>query len=223
MAEIHTYPDGTPVAGDKFPFVADPGGTPALKLADVGGWTQVVDEPGDSLAHFTQLGAGNWSTDGTAIALNSASTPSNLFYSADTMSVMSFVVEADVMLLSSNGGDCYAGVGVLQSTGGGAVPWHGYGPFVRIQRTGGAFQVLAGRISLDQSTAPLAGGAMDTWFTVRMVLIGGVGDSYVNGTRAVATRGTAEFQADTITLWSYSADAKWRNIKAWTANTVMPA
>ena len=33
MAEIQTYPDGTPVAGDKVPFVEDPDGAAALKLA----------------------------------------------------------------------------------------------------------------------------------------------------------------------------------------------
>lgn len=34
MAEIQTYPAGTPVAGDLVPYVSDPAGTPALKLAD---------------------------------------------------------------------------------------------------------------------------------------------------------------------------------------------
>lgn len=226
MAEIQTYPSGTPVAGDKVPFVSDPTGSPALKLADAAsltGWTKVVDEPGDSLTNFTSLGSGTWATDGTSINLTSPGTPSNLFYSANTMSMMSFVVEADVLLASSTAGDCYAGVGVLQSTGSGAVPWHGYGPFVRIQRVGGTFQALAGRVSHDQSVAPLVGGAMDTWFTLRMVLLGGAGDMYVNGTRTTATRGTGEFQADTLTLWAYTADAKWRNIKAWTANTALPS
>lgn len=226
MPEIQTYPSGTPVAGDKIPYVSDPAGSPALKLADASlvGWTLVVDEPGDSLANFTQLDSGTWSTDGTAITVASATTPSNLFYSADTMSVLSCVVEADVMLLGSNGGDCFAGIGVLQSTGSDSPtpPWHGYGPFVRIQRTGGVFRVLAGRVSADQSAELLAGGAMDTWFTVRMVLMGGAADTYINGTRATATRGTTEYRADTITLWSYSTAAKWRNIKAWTANTELP-
>lgn len=35
MAEIQTYPDGTPVLTDKVPYVADPGGLPQLKLAPV--------------------------------------------------------------------------------------------------------------------------------------------------------------------------------------------
>lgn len=34
MPEIQTYPDGTPTGGDKVPYVEDPAGTPALKLAD---------------------------------------------------------------------------------------------------------------------------------------------------------------------------------------------
>jgi hypothetical protein len=234
MAEIQTYPDGTPIAGDKVPYVADPDGTPALMNADasvfLGGgggggglsWTQTIDEDGTSTAHFTSLGGGTWTVDSGAIKVVGAGTPSNLFYSADTMSVMNCVVEADVMLLSSNGGDCYAGVGVLQSTGNDA-PWHGYGPFVRIQRTGGVFRVLAGRVSTDQTSEILAGGAMDTWFTVRMVMNGGAADSYINGDLATATRGTAEYRADTLTLWSYAADAKWRNIKAWVADMGLPA
>jgi hypothetical protein len=35
MAGIETYPDGTPAAGDRIPYVEDPAGTPALKLVDV--------------------------------------------------------------------------------------------------------------------------------------------------------------------------------------------
>lgn len=35
MAEIQTYPSGTPVTGDVVPYVSDPAGTPALKLADI--------------------------------------------------------------------------------------------------------------------------------------------------------------------------------------------
>lgn len=49
MAEIQTYPSGTPVAGDKFAYISDPAGAPALKLADVGAsggtGTPSVDDP----------------------------------------------------------------------------------------------------------------------------------------------------------------------------------
>ena len=35
MAQIETYPDGTPAGTDKIPYVEDPAGTPALKLVEV--------------------------------------------------------------------------------------------------------------------------------------------------------------------------------------------
>lgn len=225
MAEIQTYPSGTPAPGDKVPYVSDPTGSPALKLADMGslgGWTQVIDESGGSLTNFAQLSGGTFTVDSGAIKGIGTGAPTNYYYDAATMSVTECVLQADVMLLGSNGGDCYAGIGVMQSVGSGS-PWHGYGPFVRIQRISGTFKVLAGRIDLDLVSDTLTGGAMDTWFTVRMHMIGGAVDSYINGTRALATRGTGEFRSDTMTLWAYNTDAKWRNIKAWTANTTLPS
>lgn len=68
MAEIQTYPDGTPADGDKVPYVADPGGTPALMLADVadlggGGWAGVDADDLTSLTGWTSV-TGTWGVSG---------------------------------------------------------------------------------------------------------------------------------------------------------------
>jgi hypothetical protein len=60
VGEIQEYPDGTPAAGDKVPFVSDPAGTPALMLADVS------DLGGGDRAITRYLGGSDLSTTSTS-------------------------------------------------------------------------------------------------------------------------------------------------------------
>lgn len=221
MAQIHTYTVGTPAATDRIPYISDPAGTPALKLAAVsalstGGttWTQVANIAGTSTAGFNSYNGGTWTSDGASIGVTNAGGGS-YFYGTTPIDVGFSIVESEVQLLAA-GGDIYGGIGFMLANGSGA-PTHGDAPYCRLQRAGGAWSVLGGRPNVDRISVPFA-GATDTWFRLRVLMAGGTVSVALDGTPIIRAYGTGEYRADSFALWSYNSAVRWRNIKVWTAD-----
>ena len=194
--------------------------TPAL------GWNLDVNQSGASFAAWAAntSDGGAWSSNGTEIIqTNTGAAPRRARLSAQTPLGWPTIIQCDGQVVSSSGGVNRFGIGITDGTSG------GLGFITRIDT--GADSVgteLDSQVNLSLYSMTLA---ETTWYTLRMVINGLWISVYVDGTfkgnAIMSVGGTAApknsvIDTNFLTLLTYGASVKFRNIKVWSLSTGAP-
>lgn len=209
----------TPVDGD-IVVIEDSEASFAKKKVNVsnflgggGGWEQVINESGTSFSNFTSS-AGTWSSDGSVIKqTDTSASAKRAIYNTKVVTSM-LVFQADIQL-KSTGSDRLGGLLVGYDGSGSG------GMLVRINEGQDEAEVVpdAGSVLANLSVTI----NIDTWYTLRVVVAGGVASVYLDGTLLGSGGNNAQRSGDAsyIGLYSYQSETWFRNIKAW--NLQLPA
>ena len=215
MAEIQTYPDGTPAPADKVPYISDPAGTPALKLAEVSALGSGGGGGGDSVPATlyaydgsTLTGStvvtGTWTVGTEFTQTDTAATAHDLLLaSAETYSPFNTTIQMDIKFPVSG----YTGISTLLNS---------------------SFMVAGACIAFAENalTVISAGSAViathtitaaaDTWHALRVVRYGSIWSIYLNGDllRDVLW-GSGNIGGNGTSLYSQSAVSHFRNVQLW--------
>lgn len=212
-------------------YVVDDAGTETGPLSDGGGatWAQVVDESGSTFTNWTSI-AGTWSSNGTIISdTNTGAAHHGAYYNSPITMPNLCVAQADIRLPSSgqNAGDIWAGIALMSTSLSNA-----HGPRVLLSRQSGSFDYIDTYDGTTNRVAQLAGNglSLDTWYTLRIVVIGVVVSVWLDGTYKYsataldASDATAlRNRVDRLVLVNYQAKVDYRNVKVWTQAGSLPA
>lgn len=204
----------------RYPIVGGAGAAPAGTSAS---WQQVLTDDASSLTPWTAV-AGVWAADAAGFIKQTATATTNtrLRRTASIGAAFAAIVECDVRLPSVGqvAGDLFAGISLLNEAS------NNGGPDFRLQRIGGVWQtsMLSYGVAA-RSTRNLSGvlGALDTWFRLRMVVMGDAASGYVNGVyQTSAGIGNANAQ-DHVHLDGNASLADYDNVKAYALTGGLPA
>lgn len=197
--------------------VAYSGGTATLTISGGSGgvdWNQDINESGTAFTNFT-AGGGTWASDGTTINQTdtAASWRRSRFNTALRLGFPT-IIEAECQIVSG------ARVGLSITDGSNAS-----GLNVNLEESGDVVNV--DRDEFAQVATFSHTIATATWYKIRVVLGGPWATIYIDG----SVKGSAflgnqsgwDGNAQYLTLTSYNASVKFRNIKAWTLSTGAPA
>lgn len=221
MAQIETYPDGSPSPGDKFPYVEDPSGTALLKLVDVadlpggGGagssFTKVIDEDGSSLANWSVI-TGTWAVAGGVIECQSSGVGQDLRLDTPSFDASDWVLDLDFQVADLNG---YAGPGACYRSGTDITG--------SLELNFHLGTVIAVAHNVSAATDIPAAMAVDTWTALRVHFVGTMATIWLDGLPLGTVAMTDVPVGDQLMLRSYGTTSKWRNIVAWQADLALPA
>jgi hypothetical protein len=185
-------------------------------------WTTVINDPGISLANWTQA-SGSWSVVSSAFQVNTGATTTRFLNWTPRIAQSALIFEADVNMSSAGGFGADNRIGFnlnAQSTGAG-------GMLAVLRSTGALTPASTGTIYTEQPQGATAGAAgltflfnLNQYYRLRVVAIGSVMDIYVDGVykytlfRNPAPAGTGVEQAY-VFLYAYNCIANFKNIKMY--------
>lgn len=227
---IITASSGQDIADALAGAAAPDAGNVFATMADVGGssldWTLDVNQSG---ASFTGWAAntsdgGTWSSNGTEIIQTSTSASvRRANKTAQTPLGWPMILQAECQVVTAVGGNNRVGIGITDGTSGG----FGYVAYL----DSGA-DVVAVEIDSSIAVASYAHTLNTaTWYTLRLVFGAYWVSVYVDGTfkgNAMLNVGTtaaprnSAINSEFLSLISYGASVKWRNIKVWSLSTGAP-
>lgn len=186
-------------------------------------WQQVLTDDCSSLAPWTVV-AGTWAADAGGFFKQTSTVTGNtrLRKTANVGATFGAIVEADVRLPSVGqvAGDLFASISLLDEGSSAG------GPNFRLQRIGGVWQSsMLSHATAARSTRTLSGvtGALDTWFRLRMVVMGDAASGYVNGVYQT-TAGIQNANAiDFVHLAGDACLADYDNVKVYALTGGLPA
>jgi hypothetical protein len=215
--EIQDYPDGTPSAGDKIPFVEDPAGTPALKLADLadvggggggGSWTQVINQDGSSLTDWTVL-SGTWAVVSAVIECQTAGAGQDIYLTTPTFDSSDWLFECELQINNLAG---YVGPGACIRSGSDVT-----GSLEINLHSNTVIAVSHGVAAASDIPAPMVA---DTWTVLRIRYVGASATVWLDGACMGAVTMTDVPVGNQLMLRSYGTTSKWRNVKVWEAGAL---
>jgi hypothetical protein len=175
----------------------------------------VVNESGASLANWTTV-SGTWATSGGAFA-NTGGNSAYLRYATD-LNLSHVIMEYECLFTAGAGvrSGSLCPVGRAATSESSAIEF-------KVERDGaGAFTYacVRGRVIAIESGA-ISGLANDTWFTVRMVIVGSSAVCYVNGNYVAGFVLSQEMSVERPLLGvqpdTSGGVVKFRNVKVWSA------
>lgn len=195
-----------------------------VKWAAAGGggttWSQVVTQTGASFASWTATTGGSWASDGTTINQTDTGAAWRRAYMATLQPiVVAGIIQADMYMVSASGSANRMGLGITDGT-----------------NTGSGLSVNLGvnaaeqKLNIDRDNSVTLSSVAETlttgtWYTVRVLLSGVWAYAYLNGTlvgggdMAIGSfAGGSRF----LTLLTYGASVKFRNISMWVVSTTLP-
>lgn len=186
----------------------------ASELLGVGAdLTLVVDQDGSSLASWNQ-DAGSWSTAGGIISVDSTGGEARLEYNADVLDqALRFIVQTDIRISST-------GLSAANDLAGFVWNWDGSTttgtPACRLIFTsGGAKQINLEHKGTSALSSATFAWAADTWYTMRVAVMGPTVSAYVDGTWLTATQGATTIQGLRVGLYASGVNVDYDNIKVW--------
>lgn len=174
-------------------------------------WTQSVNESGASFANFTAA-SGTWSSDGTQIKQTDTTAASRLAKYNTPVVTGGIVLEAKVQVRTA-GADKITGLLVgFDGTNAGAIG-------IRINQSG-SVQLVCDQTSTLLTV--LASISVNTYYTLRMVVFGGVVSAYLDGVLigSAGNNGQRSNDATYIGLFSFGAESWFKDLKAY--NLTLP-
>lgn len=218
MAGYDTYPPGTPGPTDQVLYLADPAGTPSLKLADLAHvfvqWEQIVDMDGSTMTGWTAVEGNLTSIDGYLLS-QVGGTKARTNLPGDVASPV--VIESEMQFPTGGSANrIEIGIGGFTQLGAFDSP-----AMVGLRHVTGTFQYT---IVVDETVQFSDGFFMnrDQWVTVRMVCYGSRRSLYLNTQFIKSFEVPHQGRIDSLWIWSETAGAMWRNIRAWKQVQTLP-
>jgi hypothetical protein len=188
-------------------------------------WNQTVNESGGSLANWTTV-SGTWSDVSDSFQVTTPANTNNILRYTPTVAQSALVFEADISISSSGGFTGASAAGLVFDYDGGTGA--GYGSSVFLM-TPGHSPGTDGVVYSEQPNMQVGGPqfayrfAFNTFYTLRVVAIGNVMDTYVNGVyqmtsyRTPYNAGTAPLTLPYyIALRAANCTANFKNIHFYT-------
>lgn len=214
---VQPEPPSTPEDGDLW-FDTDE----ASITGEGPSWTQVLDEPGTSLANWTTV-SGTWVTNASGYIEQTATAGSyhGLRYTGPGAAIFQggpLVVEAEIYMDTTGAAALHR---AMIAPGARAV-LSGEDPWMGLTRGSAGFGHVMQRGTTAADVIPDAAVTENAWHVVRQTRTGTTIGQSLNGTFAavgtVSITGPLTTSAHNLMLISYAGPVRYRNIKAWRFN-----
>lgn len=173
-------------------------------------WVQNVNESGASIANWTSI-TGTWSSDGTIIQQTVVAGWQELDFTALLPLGLPVIAEAEMRFpTAGQGTGSFIQCGFVVGSMG-----------LILDKAAQTFEVTDWKVQ--DFRAPAMTIALDTWYKMRVVMVGDWVSVYKAGTLVLTARTGGAANADYFRLVGYNSKADYRNIKLWTLSAGVPA
>lgn len=170
-------------------------------------WKQIIDEDGSSFSNFTSQ-SGTWSSASGVIKQTDTTAVSRKAYYNTKHPISALIFEAE-MQLKNTGTDRQVGLvlGMDTTTSAGSLS-------VKLREGNDDIDVERDSQAVDLSISTTI--AVDTWYKLRLLLMGDIVSIWLDGTFIQSVRVTANYgDIPYLGLTTYQNEGWFRNIKSW--------